>query len=112
VIGRRVGRGSAAKTRALARPEKARRDADVDTSAPGVNATARKAGGGVTARRNSRASEDRATATLEDSRTQPSRKSTRRSANRSKTSHGKERTAVAETTSPRAKAARAIARRR
>ena len=112
LIGRRVGRGDDAMDDALARPDRVRRDAYIDTAAPGVSETARKAGGPTTARRNSRVSDDRATSTLEDSRTKPSRKSTRRSANRGKPSHGKERTAVARTTSPSAKADRAIARRR
>ncbi|MBA3397482.1 MAG: hypothetical protein H0T89_32955 [Deltaproteobacteria bacterium] len=112
IIGRRVGRGVDAMDQALARPEKIRRDAYIDTAAPGVSETGRKAGGPATARRNSRASDDRATSALEDSRTKPSRKSTRRSANHGKTSHGKERAAVARTTSASAKAHRAIARRR
>jgi hypothetical protein len=112
LIGRRVGRGPMAKQRALARPEKHRGDAYVDTAQAGVSASARKAGGAATARRNSRANEDRATSTLEDSRTRPSRKSTRRSANRGKPSQGKERTAVARTVSPAARASRAIARQR
>ena len=112
LIGRRVGRGKDAVERALARPEKTKRDAYVDTAATGVSATAKKAGGGATARRNTRAKPSGATVTLEDSRTRPSRKSTRKSANRGKPSQGKERTAVARTTSPRAKAQRAIAQRR
>jgi hypothetical protein len=112
LIGRRTGRGPAAMQRALARPEKARRDAVVDTAGRGVTASDRKAGGGSTARRNTRAKTTRATATLEDSRTTPSRKSTRRSANRAKTSQGKERTAVARSLTSSAKASRAIASRR
>src|SRR5690606_12367191 len=52
IIGRRVGRGAAALARALARPEKARRDAYVDTSRPGVSASDRRAGGPMSARRN------------------------------------------------------------
>jgi hypothetical protein len=112
IIGRRVGRGPAARARALARPEKQRRDAYVDTSLPGVSASDRRAGGPMTARRNSRAKPSRATATLEDSRTKPSRKSTRRSANRGKPSQGKERTALSRSLTPSARAARAGARRR
>ncbi len=106
IIGRRTGRGPAALRRALARPEKVRRDAYVDTSQPGVSATDRKAGGDITARRNTKARAPRATAALEDSRTRPSRKSTRRSANRGKPSQGKERTAVARVISPSARARR------
>ncbi|MGE0867572.1 MAG: HPF/RaiA family ribosome-associated protein [Kofleriaceae bacterium] len=106
IIGRRVGRGKAALERALARPEKERRDAYVDTAQPGVSASDRRAGGGITARRNTRAKHPRAAAALEDSRTRPSRKSTRRSANRGKPSQGKERTALARSVTPSARAAR------
>lgn len=106
LIGRRVGRGRDAVDDALARPEKERRDAYVDTAQPGTSASDRKAGGPYSARRNSRARAPKATATLEDSRTRPSRKSTRRSANRGKPSQGKERTAVARSLTPSARAAR------
>jgi hypothetical protein len=106
LIGRRTGHSPAARKRARARPEKARRDAYVDTSLPGVSASDRKAGGDMTARRNTKARAPRATAALEDSRTRPSRKSTRRSANRGKPSQGKERTAVARSVSPSARAGR------
>ncbi|HSK04342.1 MAG TPA: hypothetical protein VK932_23975 [Kofleriaceae bacterium] len=106
LIGRRTGQGAAALRRAGARPETARRDAYVDTSLPGVSASDRKAGGDMTARRNTRGRAPRATAALEDSRTRPSRKSTRRSANRGKSSQGKERTAVARVVSPSARAGR------
>ncbi|MGE0549120.1 MAG: HPF/RaiA family ribosome-associated protein [Kofleriaceae bacterium] len=106
IIGRRVGRGKAALARALERPEKERGDAYVDTAQPGVSASDRRAGGGITARRNSRAKHPKATAALEDSRTKPSRKSTRRSANRGKPSQGKERTALARSVTPSARAAR------
>jgi hypothetical protein len=111
VIGRRAGRGAAARASALARPEKARRDAYVDTSAPGVSETDRKAGDNISARRNSRARAPRATVALEDSRTTPSRKSTRGSSNRGKPSQGKERTAVARSVTPSARASRASASR-
>ncbi len=112
IIGRRVGRGPEALERALKRPEKRRRDAYVDTAEPGVSASDRRAGGRYTARRNTLASTSRATATLEDSRTKPSRKSTRRSANRGKPSQMKERTALAQSVTPSARAARARARAR
>lgn len=111
VIGPRVGRGAAAMARALARPEKARRDAYVDTATPGVSESDRKAGGRISARRNTRAAAPRATAALEDSRTTPSRKSTRRSSNRGKPSQAKERTATAKSVTPGARASRASARR-
>lgn len=106
IIGPRVGRGGAALERALARPEKRRRDSVVDTSLPGVSASDRRAGGGISARRNTRAKPRRGTAALEDSRTKPSRKSTRRSVNRGKPSQGKERTAVARSVTPQARHAR------
>ena len=83
-IGRRVGRSQANLDRALARPEKQRRDAYVDTAAPGRSASDRRAGGISTARRNSKRPGGAMTATLEDSRTRPSRKSGRKSANRTK----------------------------
>lgn len=112
IIGRTVGHGPDDVADALDRPEKDRRDAYVDTSQPGVSESDRKAGGGHTARRNTRKKPSRATAMLEDSRTRPSRKSTRRSANRGKTSQGKERTAVAQSVTPKARAARARAGKR
>jgi hypothetical protein len=94
VVGRRVGRGPVSRTRALARPEKERRDAYVDTAAPGVSASERRAGGGSTARRNAKArpGKSKQVALLEDSRTKPSRKSTRRSATRTKQGTQLERT--------------------
>lgn len=107
VIGRRVGRGAANLAAALDRPEKRQRDMPVDTSAPGVSATDRKAGYGSTARRNTMARTSRATATLEDSRQpRPSRKSTRKSANRAKSATSIQKTVVAETRSPSARAAK------
>ena len=90
LIGRRVGHGAIGLARARARPEQARRDAYLDTSQPGVSATSRRAGGGSTARRNTKATTSRAASALEDSRTKPSRKSTRRGANRAKPSQQKE----------------------
>lgn len=107
VIGRRVGRGAANLAAALDRPEKRRRDLPVDTAAPGVSATDRKAGYGSTARRNTKARTTRATATLEDSRQdRPSRKSTRKSANRAKSATNLQKRAVAATSSPGARAAK------
>jgi ribosome-associated translation inhibitor RaiA len=52
----------------------------------------------------------RATAALEESETRPSRKSTRGSANRGKPGQSKERTALARSLTPKAKASRANAR--
>jgi hypothetical protein len=107
LIDRGVGRGPDALKRALERPEKVRRDALIDTSAPGVSASDRRAGGQHSARRNSRAPRDGMTVTLEDSVQRPSRKSTRRSANGGKPSQGKERNAVAQLLKPSSRAARA-----
>lgn len=94
VIGRRVGHGPAALDRALARPEKQRRDAYLDTADPAVSASERRAGGGSTARRNTKAHprKSKQIAALEDSRTKPSRKSTRRSATGTKQGTTQERT--------------------
>lgn len=104
LIGRREGRGASQRARALARPEKRRRDAYTDTSLPGVSASDRRAGGHNSARRNSRKATSRQTAALEDSLSRPSRKSTRRSSGRNKSSHGKERAAVAKIVTPSARA--------
>lgn len=107
LIGRRVGRATVNLEAALERPEKKRRDVIVDTSLPGVSASDRKAGGGSTARRNTKRRTKGMVATLEDSATgDPSRKSTRRSANRAKQGTGFERRAVAETTAPKTRARR------
>ena len=106
VIGRRVGRARPNLQAALDRPEKRRRDQPVDTAAPGVSASDRKAGYGSTARRNTKAKTSSATATLEDSRTTPSRKSTRKSANRAKGSTNLQKKAVAKSVSPTARASR------
>jgi pimeloyl-ACP methyl ester carboxylesterase len=106
LIGRRTGQGAAALRRATARPEKVRRDAYVDTSLPGVSASDRKAGGDMTARRNSKARAPKAASALEDSRTRPSRKSTRRSANRAKSGQAKTVTVMVRATSPSARAGR------
>lgn len=84
LIGRTVGRHARNLARALERPEKIRRDAYVDTAEPGTSASDRRAGGDHTARRNTKKSKAKATATLEDSLTKPSRKSSRRATNRAK----------------------------
>jgi hypothetical protein len=102
-IGRRVGRGQRNLDAALDRPEKRRRDAYVDTAAPGTSTSDRRAGGGSTARRNSKRPTRRMTATLEDSRKTPSRKSTRKSANRARSGNKKAQRERRRTTSPRAR---------
>lgn len=111
LIGRRVGQGREALERALARPEKLRRDAFVDTAAPGVSASDRKAGYGSTAARNTRRRAPKAAVALEDSRTVPSRKSTRKSANRMRSSAALEQAESMRRQRPGAQAARARARR-
>jgi len=111
LIGRRVGRGPEALERALARPEKLRRDVFVDTAAPGTSASDRKAGYGATAARNTQRRAPRATVALEDSRTEPSRKSTRKSAQRMRGATALETTKKLRSQTPGARAARARARR-
>ena len=109
-IGRRVGRGAANLEAALERPEKTRRDFPVDTAEPGRSATDRKAGGGSTARRNTRRRISRATATLEDSALErPTRKPTRKGTNRAKQGSKLQRRQVRKTTQPKARATRARA---
>jgi hypothetical protein len=111
LIGRRVGRGPANLEDALDRPEKRRRDVFVDTAAPGVSATERRAGYGATAARNTKRNVAGMTAALEDSRTTPSRKSTRKSKNRAKAATPLQRTVQLQAHSPGARANRAKARR-
>ena len=111
LIGARVGHGRANLERALDRPEKRRRDAFVDTSLPGVSASDRKAGYGATAARNTKRNTAGMQAALEDSRTTPSRKSTRRASNRMKAATSIARTAQLAARAPRARAARAHARK-
>ena len=112
LIGRRVGQGAPNLERALERPEKRRRDIPVDTALPGVSATDRKAGGGSTARRNSKRNTARATVALEDSvKDRPSRKSTRKSANRTRPDNKLARREVRKIQAPSARAARASAQK-
>lgn len=106
LIGKRVGRGRANLAAALERPEKLRRDALVDTAQPGVSATDRKAGGGITARRNSKQNTAGMTSALEDSRSKPSRKSTRGGTNRTKAATQLTRRAQRKLRSPQARAER------
>jgi hypothetical protein len=111
LIGRRVGRSKSNLERALARPEKMRRDVYVDTAAPGTSASHRRAGYGATAARNTKRNTAGMTATLEDSRTRPSRKSTRRSSNRSKSATSITRREMLRQSSPKVQAAKARTRR-
>ncbi len=111
LIGRRVGQGRDQLEAALDRPEKRRRDEPIDTSRPGVSASDRRAGGGSTARRNSKRNSAGATAALEDSaRDRPSRKSTRKSAGRSKRDSNLQRRQTRRTTSAKARASRSKTR--
>jgi hypothetical protein len=105
------GRSKANLERALARPEKVRRDAYVDTAAPGTSASDRRAGYGATAARNTRSRTSGMASALEDSRTRPSRKSTRKSANRTRAATALELRATLRTRSPKSRAGRARARR-
>jgi hypothetical protein len=111
LICRRVGRSTDNLERALARPEKVRRDAYVDTAAPGTSASDRRAGYGATAARNTRKRTSGMASALEDSRAQPSRKSTRKSANRTPGATALELRAKLRTRSPKSRATRARARR-
>jgi hypothetical protein len=111
LICRRVGRSKANLERALARPEKLRRDAYVDTAAPGTSASDRRAGYGATAARNTRRRTSGMASALEDSRTRPSRKSTRKSANRTRAATALELRATLRSRSPKSRAERARARR-
>jgi hypothetical protein len=111
LIGRRVGRSAAQLERALARPEKQRGDAYVDTAAPGASASDRKAGYGATAARNTKRNDAGMTAALEDSRTKPSRKSTRKSANRTRSATALEHKASEQSRTPKRQATRARVRK-
>jgi hypothetical protein len=107
LVGRRVGRSRAKVERAASRPEKQRRDVFIDTAAPGVSETDRKAGGGSSAARNTKLRRARMGYTLEDSAGKPSRKSTRKSANRAKSGSKLARRQRRKVRSPKARATRA-----
>ncbi len=111
LIDRRVGHSESNLQAALARPEKRRRDVLIDTSEPGVSASARRAGYGAMAARNVKRKTAGMQFALEDSRTKPSRKSTRRSANRAKAATPKEITAQLAAHDPRVRALRARAQK-
>ncbi len=111
LIGRRVGQATRNLRRALARPEKRRRDVPVDTSLPGVSATDRKVGLESTATRNTKRNRRGMAFALEDSATgKPSRKSTRRSENRAKAGGKLSLRETQRVTSPKRRARRASAR--
>lgn len=107
-IGRREGQSAENIERVAQRPEKERRDALVDTSKPRTSATARKAGAGSTAGRNTKLNVEKMTAALEDSlQDRPSRKSTRKSTGRTKRDSNLRRRETRAVTSPKARARRA-----
>jgi hypothetical protein len=110
LIGRRVGRARTNLERAASRPEKRRRDVWIDTAAPGVSETDRKAGGGSSAARNAKLRGAGMGYTLEDSARRPSRKSTRKGANRLKSGSKQGRRERRKTHSAKAQASRAMAR--
>ena len=111
LIGHRVGKSRANLERAAARPEKDKRDSFVDTALPGVSETDRKAGGGSTARRNTKKNLAGLTSALEDSaQDTPSRKSTRGSAGRAKRDGNLQQRAVRKLHSPKERARRNLAR--
>jgi hypothetical protein len=107
LVGRRVGRARRNVVRAASRPEKRRRDVFIDTAAPGVSETDRKAGGGSSAARNTKLNRAGMGYALEDSARKPSRKSTRKSANRLKSGSKLARAQRRKIRSPKARATRA-----
>jgi hypothetical protein len=106
LIGRRAGHGAQNLLDAAARPEKARRDAPVDTARAGTSASDRRAGYGHTARRNAKLNTAGMSQALEDSRTRPSRKSSRGGENRVKPDAPLSRRTKAAVHSPKARAQR------
>lgn len=90
-----------------------RRDPQVDTSLPGVSATDRRVGGGRTGTRNlSNSAAAKGGPKLEDSATgKPSRKSTRKSSGHIKRTTNQQLQAQRKTTSPKARATSAGARK-
>lgn len=94
------------------RPPRPKRNTPVDTAAPGVSATDRKAGGGSSSRNASARAGKKGGASLEDSATgRPSRKSTRRSKGRIKRTSNLQRRAIRTNSSAKARANRSKARR-
>jgi hypothetical protein len=78
LFGRHAGHGPEQLAQLAERPEKVRRDLQVDTSEAGVSATDRKVGYGHTGKRNTKLNTEGMVYKLEDSTTdRPSRKSTR-----------------------------------
>lgn len=107
LMGRHVGHGPEQLLALAERPEKERRDLQVDTAAVGTSATDRKVGYGHTGKRNTKLNTEGMSYRLEDSTTgKPSRKSTRGGTGGKPDSGLTQRTRSA-VTSPKARATRA-----
>lgn len=87
--------------------KKSKKGSAVDTSAPGVSASDKRAGGGSSGDRNrSKAAGKKAAFALEDSKGDASRKSTRRSANRQKPDSQLKQRQTRRTSAPKSRARR------
>jgi hypothetical protein len=107
LFGRHVGHGAEQLLALAERPEKARRDLQVDTSAVGTGANDRKAGYGHTGARNTKLNTEGMSYRLEDSTNgRPSRKSTRGGAQHVKPDANLTRRTRAAVNSPKARASR------
>ena len=113
LFGKRMGHGHDRLLMLAERPEKLRRDLQVDTSEPGTSANDRKVGYGHTGKRNTKLNTTGMTRSLEDSTTdRPSRKSTRGGANHIKPDNPLTRRTKDAVRSPKSVAVRAAARGR
>ncbi|MDB4988277.1 MAG: put [Myxococcaceae bacterium] len=107
LFGRHVGHGPEQLSTLADRPEKVRRDLPVDTSAPGVTASDRKAGYGHTGKRNTKLNTEGMAYKLEDSTVdRPSRKSTRGGTNHVKADANLTLRTRSATQTPKARAMR------
>jgi hypothetical protein len=107
MFGRHVGHGTEQLLALAERPEKVRRDVQVDTSAVGTSAADRKAGYGHTGARNTKLNVEGMSYRLEDSTNgRPSRKSTRGGAQHVKPDANLTRRTRAAISSPKARATR------
>jgi putative sigma-54 modulation protein len=107
LFGRHVGHGAEQLLALAERPEKARRDLQVDTAAVGTGANDRKAGYGHTGARNTKLNTEGMSYRLEDSTNgRPSRKSTRGGAQHVKPDANLTRRTRAAISSPKARASR------
>lgn len=111
LFGKRVGQGHDQLMLLQQRPEKVRRDIQVDTSKPGTSANDRKVGYGHTGKRNTKLNTAGMSYALEDSTDgKPSRKSTRGSSNRIKPDNGLTLKTKSSVLSPKSIAARSPSR--